>query len=301
MPDIFPAWIALDWGTSNLRAWAMDDDNGVLAETESPDGMGTLAPEAFEPALLKAISGWLGAGRRVPVIACGMVGARQGWIEAPYISVPVTPGGDSFTLAPTTDPRIAVMIIAGLSQAEPADVMRGEETQVAGFAAENGGDGVLCLPGTHSKWVRLDKGVITRFNTMMTGEVFAMLTTHSVLRHSVAGEGWDEAAFARGVSESLANPTLLAQLFSIRAEQLLTGQTAVAAKSRLSGLLIGAEVAGTRDYWQGRTTVLIGASRLVRLYETALDMAGGQSQIADGGSLTLSGLVSAYERWKVTA
>src|SRR5690606_31171093 len=162
-------WIALDWGTSNMRAWAMGADDTVLARASSAKGMGQLRPDEFEPALIETVGDWLIEGRRVPVIACGMVGARQGWIEAAYAQVPTPPIAAAMTPAPANGLRIAVFIVPGVSQAEPADVMRGEETQIAGFTARHG-DGIVCLPGTHSKWAMVENGKITRFRTAMTGE-----------------------------------------------------------------------------------------------------------------------------------
>ena len=132
-------WIAVDWGTSNLRAWAMGA-SGVLDHGESHEGMGTLSRDGFEPALLRVVSPWLQDGRVMPVIACGMVGARQGWIEAVYRAVPCSPvSAAQMTVAPTSDSRIRVHIAPGLSQDRPADVMRGEETQIAGALALNPG------------------------------------------------------------------------------------------------------------------------------------------------------------------
>src|SRR5690606_37400268 len=215
-------WIALDWGTSNMRAWAMGAGDTVLARASSAKGMGQLQPDEFEPALTEATGDWLDDGRRVPVIACGMVGARQGWIEAADAQVPPPPSAAAMLSAPASDPRIAVFIVPGVSQAEPADVMRGEETQIAGFTARHG-DGIVCLPGTHSKWAIVENGKIARFRTAMTGEMFALLAGQSVLRHSVAGEDWDEDSFASGVAAALDDPAILTHLFSIRAGNLLSG------------------------------------------------------------------------------
>ena len=129
------SWIAVDWGTSNLRAWAMGPQ-GPLAQATSDDGMGKLTPDQFEPALLRLIGPWLTTPQTV--LACGMVGARQGWVEAKYRSLPCTPVDAAAILhVPTNDPRITFHIAPGLSQNRPADVMRGEETQVAGVLARS--------------------------------------------------------------------------------------------------------------------------------------------------------------------
>ena len=165
-----PDWIAVDWGTSNLRVWAMGPD-GVLAQAQSDDGMGRLARDGFEPALLALIAPWLGAGV-TPVMACGMVGSRQGWCEAPYRAVPCTPMDARMAMRVLVrDPRISVRIAPGLKQASPADVMRGEETQIAGALALGAQDGVICLPGTHSKWAQVSAQEVVSFQTYMTGEI----------------------------------------------------------------------------------------------------------------------------------
>ena len=163
-------WIAVDWGTSTLRAWAMSHDGQDVATASSAEGMGQLTSAEFEPALLRLVETWLEPAKPTPVIACGMVGAKQGWTEATYSDTPCQPQS-RFTAAPTRDPRLNMHIISGVSQSDPADVMRGEETQIAGFQRLNPKwDGVICLPGTHTKWVQMSAGEIVSFQTFMTGE-----------------------------------------------------------------------------------------------------------------------------------
>jgi len=292
MSEVAPAWIAVDWGTSNLRAWAMGPE-GVIAEASRDDGMGKLTREGFEPALLRLIGPWLGS--RPPVVACGMVGSRQGWCEAPYRTVPCTPLDQSAqVLAPVTDPRLKVSIAPGLKQASPADVMRGEETQIAGaLRLMPGYDGVLCLPGTHSKWVHISAGEVVSFQTFMTGEMFALLSEASVLRHGMQGGGWDEAAFDMAVSDALSKPEKLgARLFSLRAEGLVAGLTPQAARARLSGLLIGTELAAAKPYWLGQRVTLIGAEKLSAAYARALAAQGVEAQRLSATDCTLAGLAS---------
>ena len=151
-------WIAVDWGTSNLRAWAMSRSGGELWSGASDKGMGVLKPEHFEGALLDVVAPMLGAGP-LDVIACGMVGSRQGWIEAPYATAPCPALPTGFARPKTQNPLLRVHIIPGVKQDDPADVMRGEETQIAGFLALNPGwDGGVCLPGTHTKWAQISAG-----------------------------------------------------------------------------------------------------------------------------------------------
>lgn len=286
-------WIAIDWGTSNLRAWAMRGAQAV-AEAESSRGMGTLAPQEFEGALLNLVGDWAGRG---DVVACGMVGARQGWIEAPYTMTPCLALPSGLIEAPCRTPGLRVRIIPGVAQADPADVMRGEETQIAGFLRLNPGwNGTLCLPGTHVKWVQISAGEIVSFRTFMTGEIFAALGEHTVLRHSLDDEGLDEDAFAAALADGMATPANLAQrLFSIRAEGLLHGLSSAKARGRLSGLLIGAELVAARGWWLGAQVAVIGAGALAKRYGRALEAQGVAPTLAKSDAVTLAGLIAAHE------
>lgn len=294
---ISPDWIALDWGTSNLRGWAMRG-GAVLDTAHSAQGMGTLEKDGYGPALEALTAGWQVAPG-TPIIACGMVGSRQGWFEAPYRAVPCTPLSTQMTA--TAGPH-NVHIIPGLRQVTPADVMRGEETQIAGFLALNDGwDGVICLPGTHTKWVQVSAGEVTSFQTYMTGELFALLSTASVLRHSVQGDGWDTQAFDNAVEEALTKPEkLAARLFSIRADDLLDATPADTGRGRLSGLLIGAELAASKPYWLGTNIAILGAQAQAQHYARALQTQGAAATIADTARMTLAGLCAAYRHLKET-
>ncbi len=297
MQDITPNWIAVDWGTTNLRAFAMHKGTAI-AETMSEDGMGKLTRDAFEAALIKLITPWLSAKHPTPVIACGMVGSRQGWHEAPYRTAPCSPLDPSaLVLVPTTDPRIILRIVPGLRQNKPADVMRGEETQIAGaLCLTPGFDGVFCLPGTHTKWVHVSAGEVVSFQTFMTGEMFALLSTQSVLRHGMASGGWEDAAFDGGLSDALSRPEkIAANLFSLRAEGLLTGLAAPAARARLSGLLIGIELAAAKPYWLGQPIAIIGADALSATYARALAAQGNTPSIIPANATVLAGLTLAHK------
>ncbi len=291
-------WIAVDWGTSTLRLWAMRGGE-VAASVQSDKGMGGLAPNAFAGVLREQMAVWQ-VDTTTPIIACGMVGARQGWVEAPYRAVPCTPLGGSFATVPEDD--LNVSIIAGLRQDGPADVMRGEETQIAGFLALNPNwDGVICLPGTHTKWAHISAGEVVSFQTYLTGELFALLGGQSVLRHSVQGEGWDDDAFAKAISDAMSRPERLAALlFSIRAQDLLQGVAPAAARARLSGLLIGAELAAARPYWLGQNVAIIGAAAQADLYASALTAQGVPATRTDADRMTLAGLTSAYRQGRAT-
>ncbi|WP_108815434.1 2-dehydro-3-deoxygalactonokinase [Loktanella sp. Alg231-35] len=291
-------WIAVDWGTSNMRAWAMSASGTVLAEACSDKGMGQLSQDQFEGVLLDVVGDWI-AGPTT-IVACGMVGSRQGWVEAPYAAVPCPTIPDGFAHAVTRDAALSVHVIPGIKQMNPADVMRGEETQISGFLARNPNwDGVICLPGTHTKWAHISAQEVVSFQTFMTGELFATIAEQTVLQHSIAVDGWDKDAFLAGLDTALARPERLAsRLFSLRAEGLLHGLDGASARARLSGLLIGAELAGSKPYWLGQQIAVIGDSGLSRLYVDALATQGAPATQVNATSVTLAGLTAAYQRLK---
>ncbi len=157
-------------------------------------------------------------------------------------------------------------------------------------------DGIACLPGTHTKWAHLSAGEIVSFRTVMTGELFATLCEQSVLRHSLAGDGWEEGPFLDAVSGTLSRPeTLTARLFELRAADLLHGQDAATGRSILSGLLIGAELSATKPWWMGRDIVVTGASRTTRAYDSALRSQGLAPRILPADAMTLAGLTAAKD------
>lgn len=290
---VSPDWIAVDWGTTRLRAWAMSGTQVLDART-SDKGMGALTPDQFEPALLDLVGDWLQT--RPPVIACGMVGARTGWVEADYRAVPCPPLDPArATRPPVRDARLEVHILPGLSQADPPDVMRGEETQIAGFlAGEPDFAGVLCLPGTHCKWVQIHKGTVVAFHTFMTGELYALLARQSVLRLTIGEAQPDPDAFAAAAGAALSAPDLVpAQIFPLRAAALLDGLTAAAAAGRLSGLLIGAEIAAARTLWRDQRVAVIANPDLATLYRQVLIRDGADAYERDGAALVLAGLTAA--------
>lgn len=283
-------WIAVDWGTTALRVTRMDGAT-ALETRAGGQGMNSLAPDAFEPALLEMIGDWIDGPTRV--LACGMVGARQGWSEATYRTVPCAALDGGLTPVATRDPRLQVSIVPGVRQLTPhADVMRGEETQIAGILATLPEfDGVACLPGTHTKWVHLSAGEIISFRTVMTGELFDDITKRTVLRHSLGGDGWDEAAFLPALSDAMSRPEILtARMFELRAADLLHGQDAATGRAILSGLLIGAELAATKPWWMGRDIVITGSQSTTRAYDTALRAQGLTPKCLPAAEMTRAGL-----------
>lgn len=294
------AFAAVDWGTSTFRLWLMARDGSVLGERRSDEGMMTAARAGFAQVLGAHLVA-IGAAPDLPVVVCGMAGSRQGWIEARYIDVPARL--DDIVDRAVRVPGVArrVFILPGLAQrlSGRPDVMRGEETQLLGAVGsiETGAaDGFYCLPGTHSKWVRIEARSVTGFSTFMTGEIFAVLCDHSILRHAVEAEGFrpDDPAFAAAVAEAYENPALVTnRLFSIRAGQLLFSESPAIAKARLSGLLIGAELAGSGSSDSGGTVKLIASGRLKAVYEAAFSALGIAFRTIDADASVRNGLAYA--------
>ena len=285
-------WISVDWEVSKLRAWAMHGEKAVATVAINT---GALTPDQFEPTLLNLIEPWLDTPKTI--VACGTIGAKQGWHEAPFIPVPAKPiQPDKILTAPAQDPRLSVQIISGVSQTKPADVMRGEETQIAGLIAQNPAfDGVVCIPGTHTKWVRVSAEEIVNFQTFMTSEMFNLLSRQSVLNPSI-DDGWDAAEFTDALSDTLSRPeNFAAKVFSLHAESLLVDMPQTSASARLSGMLIGMELAAARQFWLGQHVAIIGSDDLATIYQTALSTQGLQAEVHDRETLTIAGLSAAYK------
>ncbi len=273
--------VAVDWGTSRLRAYLLDEAGAVAASLEADKGLMQVPPGGYAAVLAEAIAPWREAAGDMPVLMSGMVGSRQGWVEVPYVGLPATLDDLAAGTVPVEAPGFADLAIvpgvaAGTDGAGWADVMRGEETEIFGVLEGLGrGDGVFVLPGSHAKWVRVEGGAITHFETFMTGEVFEALSKHTILSKMMPLGKASPAAFARGVAaaQGLAAPgELLTRLFSIRAETLFGRLDEADAADFLSGLLIGAEVlAGARAV---REVVVVGAAGLAARYLTALEQLG---------------------------
>ena len=294
--------IALDWGTTSLRAYKLAAGGVVLEQRALSSGImqlpktprvihGGECADGFELAFEEACGDWLDAQPDLPVIACGMVGSAQGWREAAYCETPANVANLGNSLQTLDSLRgTRVHIVPGVIQrSRLPNVMRGEETQVLGvlqnLPAEAGGDLLIGLPGSHSKWVEVIDGCITHFDTFMTGEVFAVLSEHSILgRTQQQGAAFDGLAFDRGVQVALSADGelgVLSTLFSARTLGL-TGELAPTAQADyLSGLMIGHELAALAAVQRRRrhsvhlpAIILIGNAQLCARYGRALDACG---------------------------
>ena len=275
------ALIALDWGTTSARAYAVDRAGHVAASRSAPLGIQQLRQADFAEALARLLGDW--ATLRVPRFAAGMIGSRQGWVEAPYVECPATLDslGERFAFTPDRELAIVPGVLYVDEHGVP-DVMRGEETQLAGVLDAGDDTFVAVLPGTHSKWARVERGRITGFQTYMTGEAFAVLIAHSILGRLAAPVGAESPpgpAFGRGVSHGLAQASLLHAIFGARTLALTGLLEAADVPDWLSGCLIGSEIAAARQ-WLGQRGAdidavrIIGSDALVRRYTMALAAAG---------------------------
>lgn len=295
--------IGADWGTSNLRVFRLSKDGRVLETREAPTGVGALssfsfkadasAANPFETALAALTKDWLARLPAVPILLCGMVGSRQGWIEVPYLPCPADLSAIANALSPVQTRLGSVWIVPGLvTQAGSGtrDVMRGEETQILGTTSATA-SGLVIAPGTHSKWATVENGCITDFRTYMTGEVFAVLSAHSILGRLMRSTENDATAFDAGVSRSLEDADLLHLLFSARTEGLFERIAPDALSSYLSGLLIGAEIRAGLAQRPSASITLIASARIADLYQRALGLAGiANARLIDGGVASVQGL-----------
>lgn len=283
--------VALDWGTSSLRAALLREDGSVAEERALPRGILTVPAGGFPEVFDEAVAPWRDIAGAIFLLG-GMVGSRQGWMEAPYCACPAGFADIAASLAWVEPGRIA--IVPGLSCEVDGvpDVMRGEETQVFGASDLLGlARGLFVLPGTHSKWVRVEDKRVESFSTYMTGEFYALLRQHSILARTMpADEGdLDEAAFARGVLHAAKAGNLLHAAFSARTLSLFDALPAQALPSYLSGLVIGEEMRSQHLHRLSDPVVIVGAPALTRRYELALRTLGVTSTVL-GSEATWRGL-----------
>ncbi len=283
------AFVGIDWGTSNCRAYRIDESGFVLERRVDGPGILAVRNSDFSAALTKMAGDWIDAPGSPPTLMSGMIGSAQGWVEAPYLPIPAAPADFAGRLAPVPDPRRRIFIVPGLHGVGPAgpDVMRGEETQIFGSGIE---DGVVCLPGTHSKWAVIAGGRVVRFATFMTGEVFAVMRRHSILGRLMNEAPHDAAAFARGLVRAQAPGGLLHHLFTVRTAGLLEGLGRDAASSFLSGVLIGEEVAAAKAQFTPASVAVIGGMPLAQHYAIALNVAGITAATVSGDDAAAGGL-----------
>lgn len=283
-------FIAVDWGTTNRRAYRIDQSGACHAMFEDDCGIMSVAAGEF-PAAAQAIRERLGD---LPLLLAGMVGSNRGWVEVPYVRCPATHDDLVGAVRLVDDGRGAIIPGLSVEGSGKADVMRGEEVQVFG-ALESKAIPPTCLvghPGTHNKWVSVEDGRILGFRTVMTGEVFNLLRANGILAVLLTGEAVPGELFNDGVRCSLAGGPLTADLFSARARVLLGDMAGADASSYVSGLLIGADIGLGQTLATEAETIIMGRPDLTRLYAAAAIVAGMAAREVDGSSAFVAGAVA---------
>lgn len=291
--------IVVDWGTSSFRAYRISDDGAVLDRRVSPRGIMHVDGGRFADTLRAETGDWLTAGE-TRVLLSGMIGSRQGWKEAPYVRCPAGAAELSAALVDVPFDGAQVKLIPGMSGVDAsgvAEVMRGEETQIVGALAAMNGNGLACLPGTHSKWVRVENGRITDFTSHMTGEAFGALREHTILGRMMKDGAPNEAAFIAGIERAGEPGGLLHHLFGVRTLALTGTLAETDGAHYLSGILIGHELRAELDNASGQTVHLIGAPELVALYARAIATCGAKT-VSHDADAAVRGLITIGEHAK---
>jgi 2-dehydro-3-deoxygalactonokinase len=271
------AYVAVDWGTSSFRLWLVDRAGNVLGERRSAEGMMAAGKPGFATVLQSHLDA-VGAAPGLPVVVCGMAGARGGWVEAGYVDTPARLASILKHAVTVPGQDRDIRILPGIAQRDrkAPDVMRGEETQLLGtLGMDAADDAVVCMPGTHSKWVRVSGGTVEHFATFMTGELFDVVSRETILSHAVTGAdaAEDIDAFKSAVTAAFETPAFAANLlFQVRSGQLLYGGTPSSAREKISGTLIGLELAAGLTGEIPRTGItLVASGRLQMLYQLAFE------------------------------
>ena len=293
--------VAVDWGTSNLRAALLGAHGEVLETCSRARGILAVEDGAFSAELDAVCRDWRKAKQNIPVLMSGMIGSQQGWVEAPYLNAPCDLSDLIKNKITVPDTGKSVQIIPGIkarTKHGAPEIMRGEETQVGGVIERHGvRDGLFCIPGTHSKWVHVRDGRIEDFATFMTGEVFAILKEHSILgRLMGSSDTFDEAAFKQGLARSNQPGSLLHRLFSARTLGILDEIPTSSLTSLLSGQLIGAELRGVTELYGKLDHVnLLSSGTISRSYSQALEAANVNTTIWNAEEAAWAGLWVAAE------
>ncbi len=268
-------FIGIDWGSTNARALLFASDGKILEERDEPLGIKHVSPGGHRAAFEKLTAGWRERHGPIPALLSGMIGSRTGWREAPYAAAPANLTELYHTLVPAPDVE-NVWIVPGVSLATTrCDVMRGEELQLLGLGARAAEFDWVCIPGTHSKWIRAEWPFVREFHTAMTGETFAAIAEHTLFAQLIPpvkpGSVWGKPAFQSGLERSAPPHGLLNSLFGIRADLLLGRIQATEVADLISGLVIGTEINHVRALTQvGSRVALLAAPGLQSRYECAL-------------------------------
>ena len=286
-------FIAVDWGTTNRRAYLIDQNGKQAGEFEDGKGILSVASEGF-PAAVAEIRQRLGDK---PLLLAGMIGSNRGWKEAPYVPCPAGLDDLAAKLIWAGEREAIVPGVSYIGDGR-ADVMRGEEVQLLGAAATGlvHPDALVCHPGTHNKWTLLRAGRIHDFRTVMTGELFSLLKEHSILHDLLQGEVEPNDAFREAARHAIDEAALPADLFAVRARVLLGQAKPEEAASWTSGQLIGTDVRIGLSKPTGTQIVVMGRPELTRLYAAAIEEAGRSAIELDGEQCFLAGILEIARR-----
>lgn len=292
--------IGVDWGTTSFRVFRFGPDGRLRDRRSAPKGIMAIPDGRFAEALREEIGPWLAAGED-RVLLSGMIGSRQGWKEAPYVPCPAGAVELARGLVDISFDWAKLKVVPGLSgtdQAGVAEVMRGEETEVIGVLADFPNGGLACLPGTHSKWARVEGGRIVSFTTHMTGETYAALRGHTILARMMRDGPADGAPFAAGVRRSGDPGGLLHHVFGVRAETLAGKLQDSESAAYLSGILVGHEVRAALASEARPVVHVIGAPELSKLYAQAIEACGGYPERHNGDAAARGlALIGAEAAW----
>jgi len=296
-------FLLIDWGSTNLRAKLVIDSR-VISARESPDGIRSCRGRDHDAILTSLCGDWKAAHPDLRVFMSGMIGSREGWVEAPYVTAPAGVRDLAAKVVTVTSRTFGTIhLLPGVRRDAPdtntTDVMRGEETQVAGLLTDLPHDGAtVCLPGTHSKWVHCRDGRIEVFRTFPTGETFALLTRDSLIAGSADGTSPDpdSPAFERGLELSGKDGGLLHHLFLGRTEMLADRVAPADLPGLVSGILIGHEIREAVKVCPDPPVYLIGDSPAARATAKALDFFRIESAIIRDdvhlqGMMVIAGLI----------
>ena len=292
------------WGTTRLALYLLDATSGATIASRSGPGVSKVRDSKFEDALFECCAPWIERAPDAKIVMSGMVGSTIGWSDVPYLDCPADvsdiPKHCKVLISRGHRIHIAPGLACTNALGQP-DVMRGEETELLGWVNRHGGSTVpgrrfVCIPGTHAKWVEIQQHRIVRFLTGVTGELFDVLCTNGVLTTgSDAGAHLPGKPFFDGLSSIAKCPEyLLSRLFSVRANVVRGRMDPEDAPEFMSGLLVGADVAGAVTLLGLRNAAgvvsVIGTPNLSQRYACALEHCGVSAMVADASLLAPRGL-----------
>jgi len=289
-------WIAIDWGTTNFRAWFIKGKK-IIKEINEPYGIKNISDKNYENILIKILKIPKKTNNKINIISCGMIGSKQGWFNTGY-EKNLNLIKNNLVKVKTKNKFLDFYIVKGLAQNSPYDVMRGEETQALGYLQINKKfTGFLCLPGTHSKWIKINQGKLIKFKTYMTGELHEIISRHTILKHSLIEKKISKSIFKQSVLLSQKkNFNFFDHLFEFRSRNLLSNKKYFP-KSELIGYLIGSEIKSNINNIKNNKVIIIGSNYNSKLYSQAMQVLKIKNSIVDSTNVTIIGLKTLFNKF----